>query len=58
MKLPKRKQNRLKNCDYRQNGVYFITIYTKVKGISLGGGNIIGGHGLAWWSREFSGLKL
>ena len=28
-KLPKRKQNRLKNYDYSQNGYYFITICTQ-----------------------------
>ena len=28
-KLPKRKQNRLKNYDYSQSGAYFITICTK-----------------------------
>ena len=29
MDLPKRKNNRLQNYDYRQNGAYFITICTK-----------------------------
>ncbi len=29
--LPKRKQNRLNNYDYSQNGAYFITICTKNK---------------------------
>jgi len=29
MNLPKRKQNRLKNFDYGQNGAYFITICVK-----------------------------
>ncbi|MGN1133052.1 MAG: hypothetical protein ACI4RN_01205 [Oscillospiraceae bacterium] len=29
MDLPKRKQIRLKNYDYSQNGMYFITICTK-----------------------------
>ena len=29
MELPKRKQNRLGNYDYSQNGAYFITICTK-----------------------------
>ena len=29
MELPKRKQNRLVNFDYGQNGAYFITICTK-----------------------------
>ena len=28
-KLPKRKPNRLKNYDYRTNGMYFVTICTK-----------------------------
>ena len=28
-KLPKRKQNRLKNYDYGQSGAYFVTICTK-----------------------------
>ena len=31
MNLPKRKQNRLQNYDYSQNGAYFITICTKDK---------------------------
>ena len=31
MELPKRKQNRLKNYDYNQNGAYFITICSKNK---------------------------
>ncbi|WP_317855346.1 transposase [Chakrabartyella piscis] len=31
MDLPKRKQNRLANYDYSQNGAYFITICTKDK---------------------------
>ncbi len=31
MKLPKRKNTRLKNYDYNQNGAYFITICTKEK---------------------------
>ncbi|MBE6789065.1 MAG: hypothetical protein E7539_05295 [Ruminococcaceae bacterium] len=31
MDLPKRKQNRLRENDYSQNGAYFITICTKVK---------------------------
>ena len=29
MNLPKRKQNRLQNYDYSQNGAYFITICTQ-----------------------------
>ena len=29
MDLPERKQNRLENYDYSQNGAYFITICTK-----------------------------
>ena len=29
MNLPTRKQNRLKNFDYGQNGAYFITICVK-----------------------------
>lgn len=29
MELPKRKQNRLENYDYGQNGCYFITVCTK-----------------------------
>ncbi len=31
MELPKRKQNRLKNYDYSQNGGYFITVCTHEK---------------------------
>jgi hypothetical protein len=31
MELPKRKNTRLKNYDYNQNGAYFITICTKEK---------------------------
>lgn len=34
--LPKRKQNRLKNYDYSQNGAYFITICTKNKACIFG----------------------
>ncbi|MEG1445965.1 MAG: transposase [Ruthenibacterium sp.] len=36
MELPKRKPNRLKNYDYSQNGVYFITICIKDRQELLG----------------------
>ena len=41
MSLPKRKPNRLKNFDYSQNGIYFVTICTKGKEKLLC--NIVGG---------------
>jgi len=41
LKLPARKNNRLKGFDYSQNGVYFITICTQNK-INLFGDIIVG----------------
>lgn len=44
MSLPERKPNRLKNYDYSQNGIYFLTVCTKNKECVLG--KVVGGGDL------------